>query len=197
VVWKPLSGRRLILASSSPRRAQLLRQVGIPFRRMKVNVEEDLSSRLAPADYVLSLAEKKARSAASQLKRGLVLGADTIVLFQGKILEKPQDAQEAKEMLSRLSGHTHQVYTGLALIDMSEGRTAAGYEITNVRFRSLSPDFITSYVETGEPLDKAGAYGVQKKGALLVERVEGCFYNVVGLPLSKLLALLQELGYGT
>jgi len=197
MAWEPLPGRELILASSSPRRAQLLRQVGIPFRRMRVRVEEGISDELSPAEYVLTLAERKARSAASRLKKGLVLGADTIVLFQGEILEKPQDTQEAKGMLSRLSGHTHQVYTGLALIDVGRGRVIKGYEVTKVKFRSLSPDFILSYVETGEPLDKAGAYGVQKKGALLVERVEGCFYNVVGLPLSKLLTLLQELGYGT
>ncbi len=197
MTWKPLSDGKLILASSSPRRAWLLRQVGIPFRTMEVNVEEGFSEERSPADYVLTLAERKALSAASKLREGIVLGADTIVLFQGEIMGKPKDAQQAKEMLSRLSGHTHQVYTGLALIDVGKGRTVTGYEVTRVRFRPLSAEFINSYVGTGEPLDKAGAYGVQKKGALLVERVEGCFYNVVGLPLSKLLTLLQELGYGT
>jgi len=197
MTWKPLSDGKLILASSSPRRAWLLRQVGIPFRTMEVNVEEGFSEERSPADYVLTLAERKALSAASKLREGIVLGADTIVLFQGEIMGKPKDAQQAKEMLSRLSGHTHQVYTGLTLIDVGKGRTVTGYEVTKVRFRPLSAEFINSYVGTGEPLDKAGAYGVQKKGALLVERVEGCFYNVVGLPLSKLLTLLQELGYGT
>ena len=196
MAWRPLSGGKLILASSSPRRAWLLRQVGIPFRTMEVDVDEGFSEELSPADYVVSLAERKARSAASKLREGIVLAADTIVLFQGKIMGKPKDAEEAKKMLCRLSGNTHQVYTGLALIDVGKGSMATGYEVTKVKFHPLSADFIASYVETGEPLDKAGAYGVQRRGALLVEKVDGCFYNVVGLPLSKLLTLLQELGYG-
>lgn len=196
MAWRLLSGGKLILASSSPRRARLLRQVGIPFRTMEVDVDEGFSEELSPADYVVSLAERKARSAASKLREGIVLAADTIVLFQGKIMGKPKDAEEAKKMLCRLSGNTHQVYTGLALIDVGKGSMATGYEVTKVKFHPLSADFIASYVETGEPLDKAGAYGVQRRGALLVERVDGCFYNVVGLPLSKLLTLLQELGYG-
>ncbi len=196
MAWRPLSSGKIILASSSPRRAQLLRQVGIPFRTMEVDVDEGFSEELSPADHVVSLAKRKAHSAASKLRAGIVLAADTIVLYQGKIMGKPKDAEEAKKMLSWLSGNIHQVYTGLALIDVGKGRMVTGYEVTKVKFHSLSTDFIASYVETGEPLDKAGAYGVQRRGALLVEKVDGCFYNVVGLPLSKLLTLLQELGYG-
>ncbi len=196
MAWDLLSGRRLILASSSPRRAWILRQVGIRFRTVAVEVEENAEEGITPGDYVLTLAERKARSAASKLREGVVLGADTIVFFQGEIMGKPRDAQEAVEMLTRLSGNIHEVYTGLAIIDVGRGRIATGYEVTKVKFRPLSAEFIVNYVKTGEPLDKAGAYGVQKKGALLVEWVKGCFYNVVGLPLARLLGLLRELGYG-
>jgi septum formation protein len=189
----PFFDRALVLASASPRRRFLLDLVGLEFEVIPPSVDEEEHADEDPATHVLRLSELKARSVARGLEEGLVLGADTIVLLDGEILEKPRDEKEAFDMLSRLSGVWHVVYTGLAIVDASTGRSAAGYEMTRVRIREMSPAEIRSYIATGEPMDKAGSYGIQGYGAAIVEAVEGCYFNVVGLPVVRLLRLLKEI----
>ncbi|MDK2784328.1 MAG: nucleoside triphosphate pyrophosphatase [Bacillota bacterium] len=152
---------------------------------------------MEPGTLVEELARRKAAQVSAQLaepEETLVIGADTVVVLDGKILGKPHDEEEARAMLEALAGRWHEVFTGVAVIDPAGGRVASTREKTRVKFRSLCPKEIAAYVATGEPLDKAGAYGVQGKGALLVERIDGCYYNVVGLPLVKLQELLAEFG---
>ena len=170
----------------------MLTQIGLPFRVVVSNIEEQVPPGLAPAEIVTRLAREKARAVAAGLNAGLVLGADTIVVYQRQILGKPADQAEAAVMLQKLQGDTHEVYTGVALLDVASGRSATAYERTEVTFRPLSPEEIRRYVATGEPLDKAGAYGAQGRGAAFVERIVGCYNNVVGLPLSRLALMLQD-----
>lgn len=189
----PFFDRPLVLASASPRRKLLLGLVGFEFEVVPPAVDEEEHADEDPVTHVVRLAEVKARSVAAGRESGLVLGADTIVLLDGEILEKPADEEEAFRMLTRLSGVWHVVYTGLAVVDAGTGESAAGYETTRVRIREMSPDEIRAYIKTGEPMDKAGSYGIQGYGAAIVETVEGCYFNVVGLPLVRLLRLLKDL----
>jgi septum formation protein len=184
----------LILASASPRRAELLEQVGIPFRRMVSGVDEDLQYPADPEQHVRVLSRRKAEDVAGRLSSGIVLGADTIVVLNEHILGKPADEEQAAEMLAMLSGRTHQVYTGLTLIDTARNVYVSHVEVTAVTFRELTEKEIAAYAATGEPLDKAGAYGIQGRGALLVSGIKGCYFNVVGLPLAGLLKALRQLG---
>lgn len=180
----------LILASQSPRREELLRAAGLRFRVLAPEGEDapPLRARNFPA-LVQRLALLKAESVARRA-HGLVLGADTIVVCAGRILGKPSGPAEARQMLRLLSGKRHCVYTGVALVS---GKTrVTGYERTEVTFRQLSELEITRYVQTGEPLDKAGAYAIQGLGGALVEKISGCYTNVIGLPIPKLLQLLAE-----
>lgn len=186
---------RLVLASQSPRREALLRQIGLDFEVVPSGVDESVLEGLSPAEAAEKLALQKAVSVAANRSQGLVVGADTVVVLGGRILGKPADPEEAAAMLRRLSGREHQVITGLAVVDAATGRTRSGTVTTNVRFATLTPDLIARYVATGEPLDKAGAYGIQGFGALLIEGIRGCYYNVVGLPLHRLAELLGEMGY--
>ena len=186
---------RLILASRSPRREALLRQIGLKFQVEPSGAEERVLEGVPPGDMAEALALEKARLVASGRKRGIVIGADTVVVLDGQILGKPAGTEEAKEMLSRLSGREHRVITGVAVVDASTGRSRSDRVTTSVRFARLSEVEIKRYVATGEPLDKAGAYGIQGYGALLIERIDGCYFNVVGLPLRRLAELLRELGY--
>ena len=182
---------RLVLASASPRRAQLLERLSIPYEVRAPNVPETLVPGELPAVAARRLAERKADSIV--LAAGEVaLAADTIVALGMEPLGKPADPAEAVDMLLRLSGREHFVYTGLAL--RSGARTVSGVERTRVRFRPLARSECEEYVATGEPLDKAGAYGIQGLGAALVERIDGDFYNVVGLPLQLLFSLLGRHG---
>jgi septum formation protein len=182
----------LILASASPRRARLLGQVGIPFRVVPAAVHESAEGQ-SPADLVVRLALEKARQVAARFRRGVVLGADTVVVHGDKILGKPRDRRDAREMLLRLSGSEHSVFTGLALIDAAVGRWETGFAETRVWMRALEAELIDAYVATDEPMDKAGAYGIQGKAAFFVEKIEGCYSNVVGLPLSRLYLLLDRM----
>lgn len=182
----------IILASNSPRRGELLRQIGLSFVTAPANVDEQVQAGESPESYVVRVALDKARAAAAMAGSGVIIAADTIVVLDDHILGKPADRHDAELMLSLLSGRTHIVITGLAVIDAAAGKTATGTSLTRVWFRDLSQDEITSYVMTGEPLDKAGAYGIQGKGALFVKQIEGCYYNVVGLPLSLLGELLRN-----
>ena len=186
---------KLILASSSPRRSELLASLGLEFSIVPSTVPEPAYNGETPADYGKKLAMAKATSVALEVPEGLVIGADTIVVLDGQVLGKPQDPAEAREMLTRLSGQTHTVYTGIAVVDAKTREIAAETVETQVTFRSLSKEEIDDYVASGEPLDKAGAYGIQRLGGLLVSRINGCYFNVVGLPLSALDRLLKRFDY--
>ena len=191
------AGETLVLASRSPRRAELLQTAGIPFEvRPAGDVESAHASRLArlhdrPHRYAEELARLKAEAICEVMPRRLVLGADTIVILDGEVLEKPRDEGEACAMLSRLAGRRHTVVSAIALCG---GRSCPwlGHESTNVTFLPLAADAIARYVATGEPMDKAGAYGIQGFGALMVSGVEGCYFNVMGLPLALLGSALRE-----
>lgn len=186
---------KLILASASPRRRELLTQVGVSFVIEVSDVEEVLDDTLSPELQVQSLALQKAQAVAAQHKDGLVLGADTVVVDAGSLLGKPQNTEEAAEMLRSLSGKWHQVMTAVALVYANDTKHEwTSVEITNVKFRDLTEDDIAAYVATGESMDKAGAYGIQGYGALLVERIEGCYNNVVGLPLQLVAKGLRNWG---
>ena len=183
----------LILASGSPRRRQLLEQIGLTFAVRSSDVDESVSPGLTPAQVVESLSARKGEAVAAEAAPGdLVLSADTVVSLDGAILGKPRDRAEAEAMLTALSGRTHQVYTGVTLLQ--DGRRLTEHEVTAVTFRPLSPEEIAAYVSTGEPMDKAGAYGIQGLGALLVERLEGDYFNVMGLPLCRLGEMLAQFG---
>ena len=177
---------QLILASASPRRAALLRQIGFEFDIHPSHIPEEILEEVSPGEHVTILSERKAREVALHFYNGVVLGADTIVVFEEDIINKPVSADDAVRMLKRLSGQKHEVYTGITLIDACSNRSVHTFEKTEVWFRHLEMQEIFDYVATGSPLDKAGAYGIQDDfGAVFVEKVCGCFYNVVGLPLSR------------
>lgn len=157
------------------------------------NAEERFRSTESPAQNAKRIALEKALTVQDSLKSGIIIGADTIVVLGKTILSKPRDKKDAQRMLRMLSGKTHQVYTGFALVDVKTGRRYAGVEKTSVTFRKLSADEIRSYVASGSPMDKAGAYGIQDDyGAVFVEKVEGCFYNVMGFPLSRFFTVLKR-----
>jgi len=185
------SGRApLVLASASPRRVALLRQVGASFTVVDPGPDRDWPGSAEPRHGVRALALDKARRVARARPRAMVVGADTIVVVRGQRLGKPSHRDEARDMLRRLHGRRHEVWTGIALVCGGETRTAA--ECTRVRFARMSPAEIDRYVATGEPLDKAGAYGIQGVGAAFVQEIEGDYFNVVGLPLARLRRLLAE-----
>jgi septum formation protein len=186
---------RLILASESPRREALLRQVGLEFEIVPSGADEQIAEGAPPAESAERLALEKARRVASGRSAGLVIGADTVVVLEGAILGKPAGPREAAEMLRRLSGREHQVITGVAVVDAATGAERSDSVATRVRFAPLGEETIARYVATGEPLDKAGAYAIQGFGALLIEGIQGCYPNVVGLPLRRLAELLAEFGY--
>lgn len=180
----------LILASHSPRRAQLLSLIGMKFSVISSSVDESLHDEQDPEKHVLKLSLLKAEDVASGIPAGLVVGADTIVVLDGEILGKPGSSEDAFEMLKQLSGCTHYVYTGFSLVEMPGGRKASDFEVTAVHFRDLFDWEIIRYIETENPLDKAGAYGIQDQSALFADRIEGCFYNVVGFPITKFFTTL-------
>lgn len=182
----------LVLASGSPRRAEILRAVGWRFEASAPNIDETLATGESAEDYVQRLAREKAGVVASTRLFGLVLGADTTVVVDGDILGKPLDAGDARRMLRRLAGRTHEVLTGVALVRAETNRSIVRFARTRVRFAALSDAEIDAYVETGEPLDRAGAYAVQGRAAPFIESIEGEYWNVVGLPIR----LVYELARG-
>jgi septum formation protein len=194
----PAGHPEIILASASPRRAALLRQIGLPFRVSASDAGEEPPERRRPQEspeaFAVRLAVAKARTVAARLRGGLVIGADTVVVGRGKLLGKPRDGREARSFLLRLAGRRHRVATGVAVIQAGTGRLAAGVTSARVRMRAFGAEEAARYVATGEPLDKAGAYGIQGRGALLVEAIEGDYYTVVGLPLVLLAELLGRFG---
>jgi septum formation protein len=183
----------LVLASASPRRRALFRQIGLRFRVVPSSVDERLSRKQSPARNARRIALEKATDVASGMRRGLVVGADTIVVLGKSILGKPKNRRDAARMLRRLSGRSHVVFTGIALVDALTGRAVTDVVRTRVQFRRLSDAEIADYVRSGSPLDKAGAYGIQDDfGAVFVESIDGCFYNVVGFPLVRFYQRLGE-----
>ena len=186
----------IILASGSPRRQELLRSLGLSFKVQESGVDEAaLDARgLSPDELVLALSEAKALAVAKTAgPETLVIGADTVVVIDGEILGKPQDVEEAKRMLLRLQNRRHEVYTGITVA--FDRRTESDFLRSEVWIRALSPAAVADYVATGEPLDKAGAYAIQGFGAMLVERIDGCYFNVVGMSLFLLNHLFDRFGY--
>ena len=183
----------IVLASASPRRREILEQIGLRFTVAVSGAEETISPEMSPAMAVQSLSLLKAADVAkSQSAEALVIGADTVVVFENEILTKPKDWDEAKAMLRKLSGKAHSVLTGLTVFRRKDGKSVSVTEETRVYFKELSDREIESYVHTKEPMDKAGSYGIQGLGGLFVEKIDGDYYNVVGLPLARLGILLKE-----
>ena len=188
----------LILASASPRRIDLLSQIGLVFEVIPSDIDE---SKIRDHDHLRNIqliALCKVQDVARKIKecgsqRGIVIGADTQIIIDGEILGKPIGRADALSMLSKLSARSHQVITGVAILDIEKGSNETWVEETNVYFREISPDEICDYLETGEYIGKAGAYGIQGRAAAFVERIEGCYFNVVGLPLSKLSQKLRKM----
>ncbi len=177
----------IYLASRSPRRKKLLKQMNLDFKVIKIDIDESRKDQESPLKMVKRLAEEKLESARIKVKEGIIITADTTVVLDGDILAKPEDETDAKRMLGTLSGRTHLVYTGFALFNTETGRKIVDYEKTAVTFRELTKNEIDDYVRTGSPMDKAGSYGIQDDfGAVFVKKINGDYYNVVGLPVSRL-----------
>ncbi len=188
--------KRLVLASRSPRRIHLLRQLGLEAEVAPGTTDETFDSIETPEHNVRRLALAKAMDCSAKFAAALIVGADTTVVLDGRVMAKPESADEAKAMLKSLSGRTHVVHTGVALVDRPSGRKLVDSETTEVTFRTLSEKEINGYVATGSPFDKAGGYGIQDDfGAVFVTKVNGCFYNVMGFPLAKFYSMLQAGGY--
>lgn len=186
---KPL----FVLASKSPRRKSLLKNIGISAEIIPANVDESALGNLPPEKMVTQLAMLKASDVARSFGGDTyVIGADTIVVSDGEIFGKPRDIEDARRMLKALSGNTHSVYTGYCVIHCKSGAAIAKYEKTDVSFRTLSEKEIEAYIKSREPMDKAGAYGIQEKGSIFIEKIEGDYFNVVGLPVCALSKLLQQ-----
>jgi septum formation protein len=187
----------LYLASTSPRRRELLKQLGIEFHVLKpdTNEAEHTSGSRSPRAAAIACARAKARSAAHKARSGWVVGVDTIVVLDGEIMGKPGNRAEARRMLSRLSGRTHEVTSGVAVLRRPQDRLLASAETTRVSFRTLTAGEVERYIATREPYDKAGAYGIQERAGVFVRRVDGCYLNVIGLPVPLLLRLLHRSGW--
>ena len=183
---------RVILASGSPRRHELLDMIGIAHEVVPADIDESYRNAERPVEHVARLAREKGAAIAHRFPDSLVISADTIVVIDGDVLGKPSGAEEARAMLRRLAGRTHVVFTAIAA--SLHGRLESTVEEVSVTFLPLSNATIASYVATGEPMDKAGAYGIQGYGATIVQRIDGDFFSVMGLPLARLIALLAELG---
>ena len=182
----------IILASASPRRFELLKSLGLKFEVKVSGIAESSDKNLSAREHVLENARLKGQAVAQQYPDCLVISADTVVVADNRILEKPQDEQDAVEMLQTLSAKTHQVFTGFGLFYLRYKKFTLDAVCTDVTFRDLSSEEIWAYVNTGEPFDKAGAYAIQGQGALLVEKIDGCFFNVVGFPLPRFYKALDK-----
>jgi septum formation protein len=191
---------KLVLASASPRRQELISLLGLPVRILPSRVDEDTPDHWSPSQIVEGLSARKALAVKEELLSTddddscIIVGSDTIVVLNGKVMGKPRDVREAEQMLRQLAGETHEVYTGVTCFRVTDAKTVTTHRITKVKMRNLTSDQISRYVATGEPMDKAGAYGIQEIGSLLVESIEGCYFNVVGLPVSLLAIMLEQFG---
>jgi septum formation protein len=189
--------RRIILASTSPRRRELVASLAIPFEVVPSHAEESFEASLSPEQIVMELAGRKAEAVYRELdssadRNAVIVGSDTIVVRDREVLGKPKDTQEAADMLRSLQGRAHVVYTGVACIDALTGRRHVDYRATTVRMKALTEAEIQAYARSGEGLDKAGAYAIQGLGATIVTGIEGCYFNVVGLPVSLLVDMLKD-----
>jgi septum formation protein len=197
----------IVLASISPRRRELLGFLGLQFQVIPSAIEEFVDPNLSPEELVIELATRKAQAVQAKLldekiplsnDKTIIIAADTIVFCGGNVLNKPSSKKEAVEMLSYLSAKTHQVYTGVTVLAFEEAHSStimnSFSDVSKVRFRELSPFEIEAYVETGEPMDKAGSYALQGVGCALIESIEGCYTNIIGLPMPKLVLLLRSMG---
>ena len=182
----------IILASASPRRKEILQNTKLKFEVQKSEIEEAVFEEESPESMVVRLAYEKAFDVAQKNREKLVIGADTIVVLGDEVLGKPKDEEEAFDMIQKLSNKTHRVITGISLIHLKKGIVVNDYQISYVTFKDLSEDSIKDYINTKESLDKAGGYGIQGYGALLVEGIQGDYFNIVGLPISKLSDLLKD-----
>ena len=182
----------IILASSSPRRKEILENTNTKFDIMKSEIDETILENELPSQVVMRLAFEKAIDIASKHKDSLVIGADTVVVLDKSILGKPKDKEDAFDMIKKLSGKTHQVITGISLINLNANKKIIDYVVSSVKFKDLSTEDIKDYIKTNESLDKAGAYGIQGYGALLVDEIQGDYFNIVGLPISRLSDLLKQ-----
>jgi septum formation protein len=191
-VKKP--ARMIVLASSSPRRRELLRLIGLTFRIDRSEYEERMDLNMAPHRLASHLSLEKARSIETKYSDAIIIAADTFILFRGKLLGKPHTLREARRMLAMLNGKTHSVITGFTVMDTFTGKRISKAVETKVHFRRLTAAEIASYVRTGEPLDKAGAYAIQGLGAVIVKEIAGDYFNVIGLPLSSLAEALRKFG---
>ncbi|MFC4767902.1 Maf family protein [Effusibacillus consociatus] len=185
---------KLVLASGSPRRRELLSGLGLPFDVIVSDVDETIEEQMPPEEMVRTLAYRKASAVSNTLQDGIVIGSDTIVVLDGQVLGKPVDEQDARSMLSRLQGRAHTVYSGVAVIEASTGRHLVGHRSTLVHMRSLTDAEIVAYVQTGEPMDKAGSYAIQGIGSTIVDRIDGDYFTVVGLPMELLASMLTSFG---
>jgi len=185
---------KFVLASKSPRRCELLKNLGVDFEVSVSGADESkVPKDLPPQLYVQELAVIKGTSVAEQYKKGCyIIAADTVVVYDGEIIGKPKDSEDAKRMLSMFSGNTHRVYTGFSVTDAGSGKTVSDYEMTEVHFKELSDSEMDAYIASGEPFDKAGGYGIQGRAGLFVDSITGDFFNVVGLPLCKLNNLIKK-----
>ena len=180
------TGLPIYLASQSPRRKKLLQQLNLSFKTFSVECEEDIKKGETPLQTVKRLSKKKLSIARAKIKDGIIITADTVVVVNGKIIGKPVNKKDAERILKQLSGKTHAVYTGFSIFNSKKNKMISGYEKTLVTFRKLEQQEIRKYIATGSPMDKAGAYGIQDDyGAVFVEKINGCYNNVVGLPLTK------------
>ena len=186
--------KTIILASGSPRRKELLEKIGFNFEVEPSNYNEEINSKLRPHELAKSLSFEKARAVANKHKNALVIAADTFIVFKGKILGKPYTETEARKMLETISGKPHSVVTGFSIIDTEDKKTVSRSVETKVYIRRLTLSEIDAYVKSREPLDKAGAYAIQGLGSVIVEKIEGDYFNVIGLPLSALTESLKEFG---
>ena len=186
--------KQLILASTSPRRKELLKQLGVNFSVAKNDFAEPTHKDGSPQKHVIENALGKAFSVAAHFKNAIIIGADTEVVFNGKVLGKPKDMAEAFSFMRMLQGNTHAVYTGLALIDTRKNKALTDYVKTMVTMRSLNEQEQNAYLALINPLDKAGAYAIQGPGSIVVEKIDGCYYNVVGFPIAKLEDMMLSLG---
>lgn len=186
--------RRIILASSSPRRKELLDQIGLEFDILPSEYKEDMTMKLTSQALAKELAHGKAQAVAQKARSGVVIGCDTFIEHGKKRIGKPKNKKEAADILKNISGQTVKIYSGIAIIDLDQKKEVVDCEITKIKLKKLSQKEIEAYIETGEPLDKAGAFAIQGRGAIFIEKIEGCYSNVVGMPLYKLYNNLQKLG---
>ncbi len=186
--------KRIILASQSPRRREIMELLRIEFECCPADINEFFLSGENPREAVRRIAKSKAEKVRQQLESGLIIAADTVVVCNGEMLGKPDDAQDAFNKLSMLKGRKHEVITAVCVIDAESGFFEVQDETSRVYFRDITDEEIRAYILTGEPMDKAGAYAIQGTGAVFIERIEGCYFNVVGLPLKNVYIMLKRLG---